>query len=498
MGHDVSTVDLLESMRQRVASATPAEQKSLLGQYFTPAPIARYMAAKFRRSPSDAGRLLDAGAGLGALTLAFLEHHRPPRGFAVEAFEIDPVVQSMLTDNLHTAGLSFGVDTRVVNDDFVRVSVGVLEGGGLFPDPAPVAGYTHAILNPPYRKIGSESDYRKQLRRVGIETVNLYSAFVALAVLRLDKGGEAVAIIPRSFCNGPYYRPFRQLLLRECALRSIHVFQRRDRAFRDDRVLQENVIIHVVRGAEQGEIQISESTDDRFINVLEHTVPSSAVFDATDPELFIRIPDGSVNAVVPDSIRRVPFKGLGIQVSTGPVVDFRVKTHLRRTPTRDTFPLLYPAHCRDPEVRWPDLEGTKPNALSAFDGVEKMLYAAGTYCVIRRFSAKEESRRLVARVVPSSAFPGAGSVAFENHLNVFHQGKRGIPDDLAVGLAAYLNTKAVDEEFRQLSGHTQVNATDLRSMRYPSPEALCRLGRQLSRGGAAAPLSDELVWAILQ
>lgn len=35
---------------------------------------------------------------------------------------------------------------------------------------------------------------------------------------------------------------------------------------------------------------------------------------------------------------------------------------------------------------------------------------------------------------------------------------------------------AVDENFRRFNGHTQVNATDLRLMKYPSLEALIALG----------------------
>jgi hypothetical protein len=81
------------------------------------------------------------------------------------------------------------------------------------------------------------------LRLAGIETVNLYSAFVALALTLMQPGGQLVAIIPRSFCNGPYYRPFRAFLLRHAALRHIHLFASRTKAFKDDDVLQENVII---------------------------------------------------------------------------------------------------------------------------------------------------------------------------------------------------------------------------------------------------------------
>ena len=67
-------------------------------------------------------------------------------------------------------------------------------------------------------------------------------------------------------------------------------------------------------------------------------------------------------------------------------------------------------------------------------------------------------------------------LGFENHLNVFHEGKRGLPQNLAHGLAAFLNTTAVDENFRRFNGHTQVNATDLRMMTYPDRKTLTALG----------------------
>ena len=67
-------------------------------------------------------------------------------------------------------------------------------------------------------------------------------------------------------------------------------------------------------------------------------------------------------------------------------------------------------------------------------------------------------------------------VGFENHLNVYHCDGRGIDPRLARGLALYLNSSVVDIHFRQFSGHTQVNATDLRNLRYPLPDQLERLG----------------------
>jgi hypothetical protein len=74
-------------------------------------------------------------------------------------------------------------------------------------------------------------------------------------------------------------------------------------------------------------------------------------------------------------------------------------------------------------------------------------------------------------------------LGFENHLNLFHENKRGLPEALARGLTVFLNTTAVDENFRRFNGHTQVNATDLKLMKYPSRETLLELGEWAMQQG---------------
>src|SRR5207249_10501589 len=67
-------------------------------------------------------------------------------------------------------------------------------------------------------------------------------------------------------------------------------------------------------------------------------------------------------------------------------------------------------------------------------------------------------------------------VGFENHLNYYHCNGGGLPIDLARGLAVFLNSTLLDLYFRQFNGHTQVNATDLRSLKYPTRSELIKLG----------------------
>ncbi|WGZ94985.1 MAG: Eco57I restriction-modification methylase domain-containing protein [Candidatus Thiothrix putei] len=344
--------------------------------------------------------------------------------------------------------------------------------------------FTHALLNPPYQKIRSDSLHRTLLRQVGIETVNLYSAFVALTLLMMVQGGQVVALIPRSFCNGPYYRPFRELLLKQAAIRHIHLFGSRSKTFKSDGVLQENVIVVLERGSVQGDVTITHSTDGRFADMVTHRHPFSQVVRTDDSEYFIHVPTSSANNEedMPPALRH-SLDEVAIQVSTGPVVDFRLKEYLRNAPEVGTVPLLYPTHFTGEQIVWPKLS-KKPNAIQCNVATEKWLYPSGFYCVVRRFSSKEEARRIVASVVYPEAFGGAEKLGFENHLNVFHEAKQGLPKALAYGLAVYLNTTWVDERFRRSSGHTQVNATDLRVMKYPSRQALMALGEWAMCSGA--------------
>ena len=300
---------------------------------------------------------------------------------------------------------------------------------------------------------------------------------MALAIALAVPGGQIVAIIPRSFCNGPYYRPFRDFLLDSAAIRHIHLFDSRSQAFRDDTVLQENIIIRLERDGVAGHVKITTSTDDTFSDLVTNEYPFDRIVFPDDRERFIHVPMSQEN----DAAKFSPaiscqLSDLGIQESTGPVVDFRLKEHLRAMPEADTVPLLYPGHFSGIKSRWPIAGMKKPNAIVRNPDTEKWLYQNAFYCVVRRFSSKEEKRRIVASVVEPGTFGDAAMLGFENHLNLFHENKRGLPEALARGLAVYLNTSAVDEHFRSFNGHTQVNATDLRQIRYPSRDALTALG----------------------
>ena len=462
----METTTTLDAARHQHSRAVARPQREAIGQFLTPAAIAHFMAAQLSLGLDN--RLLDPGAGIGTLAAAVATRLKPGQSLAITAWEPDTLAAARWPELLGSDTLPANVRAQLHRADYVAAAAHSIALGE-----APV--YTHAILNPPYQKIGVNSTHRLALRSAGIETVNLYAGFVALALLQLQRGGELVAIIPRSFANGPYYRPFRELILREAVVASIHLFKARDQLFGDDAVLQENVILKLVRGGVQGTVQVSFSRDARFDDVQHYTLPFAEFVQPQDMERFFRISEPGTRGALPfhHSLAQV-----GVEVSTGPVVDFRHKADLRAAPEAGAVPLLYAAHFAD-GFRWPR-GGKKPDAIVRSATVERWLLPNACYVLTKRFSSKEERRRIVAHVLSAGAVPGE-CVGFENHLNVFHFRKRGLDEDLARGLAAYLNSTMVDQHFRQFSGHTQVNATDLRSLSYPSREQLMFLGAGLGR-----------------
>ncbi len=292
-----------DAIRLKVNGALMPDRKIDLGQFMTPSVIAEFMASMFDASSSPAS-LMDAGAGIGSLTIAAVG--RLGGVESVDAWEVDPLMLEHLETNLKR----LDVNHRVLAADFIESAVMRIAL-------AREKRYTHAILNPPYKKLGSSSAHRALLRKVGVETVNLYAAFVALSVLLMQDQGQVVAIVPRSFCNGPYYKPFRELLLKTCSLERIHVFEARNKAFKDDDVLQENVIVKLVKGKKQGDVGVSTSHDQRMTDYSERRLPFTEIVKPADPEFFIHVPTEEEDATAEPASSNTRLRRLASRSAPG-------------------------------------------------------------------------------------------------------------------------------------------------------------------------------------
>lgn len=496
-------VDHVDLVRIDAGRRLDAQRQAELGQFMTPASTSRLMASMFE-ARGERVRLLDAGAAVGSLTAAWVAEicgrSQRPKAVQLTAYELDPDLADRLRGTLRQCEHSCGeagimCESTVHEEDFIEAGVRMVSGGLFGPQ---LECFDAAILNPPYRKFSADSEQRQQLRQIGVETGNLYTAFLAITLKLLAPGGEIVAITPRSFCNGPYFKPFRKLLIDTVRLRRVHVFESRSKAFREDQILQENIIFHAVKDRATGctvEISSSSGPDDEHLSVRD--VPYDQVVRPDDLDFFIHLAGDEVQQKIATRMSSLPssLSDLDLSVSTGRVVDFRAAKFLRKNPGPTTVPLIYPTHFCGGFVRWPK-DSKKPNAIEVMPGVDDLLVPSETYVLVKRFSAKEERRRVVAAVY-DPRLVSCDRVGFENHLNYFHDSGQGLQQGLAKGLAVFLNSSLVDMYFRQFNGHTQVNATDLRSLPYPSREQLLSLGSEVTDELPGQEVIDTLIDAQL-
>lgn len=474
----------VDAIREYSNTLLDEKTRGCKGQYMTPNPVAKILAEKFINLDGDLS-ILDAGAGIGSLTTALIARsvqEFQPTSIASNTWELEPVLLEYLNKSL-TLNNTFcnvnqvGFSSNINSVDFIESAVDLLQARARGES---TTTFNKAILNPPYLKIATSSNERKLLRSVGVETGNLYSCFVALALMLIEDGGELVAITPRSFCNGPYFNDFRRILLDNNSLCKLHVFDSRKKAFKDDKVLQENVIFHIIKGQAQNDVEICSSTCAQDPEPQMRVAAFNEVVNPANPDRFIHIVTNDIQAQIARRIGCMPcsLEDLGINASTGKVVDFRSKPNLREQPEDNSVPLIFPVHFSDGRINWPLDNIKKPNALVRNDDTERQLVPNGNYVLTKRLSAKEERRRIVAAMyTPDIA--EVDMVGFENKTNYFHANGEPLEYYFAKGLWAYLNSTVIDQYFRQFNGHTQVNATDLRVLRYPDAKTLTQLGQSV-------------------
>ena len=190
--------------------------------------------------------------------------------------------------------------------DFIKFGVDSVHAD-LFRTAAPTQ-YDVVIMNPPYRKINVGSPDRSLLDTAGLSSTNLYIAFLMIAVRLLSSGGELIAITPRSFCNGTYFRGFRKDFLSKMAFQHIHVFESRDRAFGGDEVLQENVIFRAVHtNKHPNKITISTSHAADTHDIQTRKVYYNQVVHPRDPDQFIRLTTDAIAYEAATQLGRVIF-----------------------------------------------------------------------------------------------------------------------------------------------------------------------------------------------
>lgn len=484
------TICFLENM--------PKSVRKKKGQFFTSVETATYMAEMFDLNGLPASvDILDPGCGTGILSAALidrLQRETNIKKIFLICYETDPDVIPVLRSNLiyikKNASISF--DFEIKKDDYI-LSQGDSFSGTLHAEPYPPK-YDLVIANPPYLRIMRDDPAAIAMPEVVHGAPNLYFLFAAMSLFNLKKGREMVYIIPRSWTSGAYFRAFRNYFLQEGKIQQIHLFISRDKVFTEEQVLQETIIIKMKKAktAPDNVIITSSQSNRDFNDVSVLKVPYDSVVVGEELYVFLPISSEEVAAVNKINTFSSTFPDIGLRMKTGIVVDFRQWEDLRSEPGDHTVPLFYSQHIRNGRV------GHQPSGKNCdwiVDTKPGLIQRNKSYVFCKRFTAKEERRRLQCGIYLAEDFPQYHSISTQNKINYVDSTiGEDLSKEVVYGVYALLNSTLFDTYYRVLDGSTQVNSTEINNIPVPPLCVIADIGKRLmQKRSLSTATCDELL-----
>jgi adenine-specific DNA-methyltransferase len=483
------------------AAAIPKELRSQLGIYYTPPAIAARLLDQAEAAGMDWGScsVLDPACGGGAFLAPVAERivkelsHLEPGALLdtlaerLRGFEIDPVaawmsqvlLDAMVLPISRAAGRTLPVVVELRNTlahDSVQDSFDLVIG------------------NPPYGRITLSPRARARYAEGLYGHANLYGLFTDVALRWVKPGGVVAYVTPTSFLAGQYFKNLRRMLGDMAPPLTIDFIAERKGVF--DEVLQETVLATYRRLTSSATRQRPRSASVTFVAPVDETMVRISHIGSfilpDDPSFPWLVPRDSAQDALIRRLRRMPDRlaDWGYEVSTGPLVWNRHKSQLREHKGSGCLPLIWAEAVRsDGTFR---LRATKTNHRQYFkprfgDG---WLVTSSSCVLVQRTTAKEQSRRLIAAMLPIGLVRDHGGAVVENHLNML----RPVGASPAVSprtLAAFLNSAIADHVFRCFSGSVAVSAYELEALPLPPARDLNELDSAVQRQ-ASRDVLDEI------
>lgn len=491
-GNATDLIAYAERVAENYLNISSANKRKSKGQYFTPQQVSLFMAGLLDINKQKFS-VLDPGAGTGMLSAAVCEiilSYKKKVNFSLDAYETDSQViplldnvllkcQSVLRENGHKFRY------RIITKDFILDNFHRIKTQLGFEEKDGSVSYDYVISNPPYYKLNKNSPQTLLMEEIVSGQPNIYTFFMTLSLDMLKPDGKMVFITPRSFCSGLYFKTFRKWLLQHGRITNIHMFESRSDVFGNDTVLQENIITGIIPQKDEersNRVLITTSQDSSFRNLKKSDIDYQDIFHQINGQLMIKIPATKTDVKVQHIVNswKYTLKDFGMNVSTGPVVSFRAERYLSPVfiDEKATVPLIWMHNIQNIDVVWPVEKKKKELAIKLEADTAPLLVPVKNYVLVKRFSSKEQKRRLYAGVLLKSKF-NYDKVGIENHLNYIYRYHDVLSIDEAYGIAGLLNSSLLDVFFRMLNGSTQVNAVDINNLPLPSLEKIKEIGNSI-------------------
>ena len=461
----------------------PKEKRKKYGQFFTSMVTARFMVSLYDNPiKKSCVRVLDAGAGSGILSCAFIdwiEQFDYIKGIELVCYENDENVLELLKENLeyckNHSTKNIRYDIRIEN----YITSQSLDFNSMTEENDCQSKFDYVIGNPPYMKIQKDAPEAKAMSTICYGAPNIYFLFAAMGLFDLKNNAEMVYIIPRSWTSGAYFKKFRQYFLTNGKLEHIHLFVSRNKVFDKENVLQETIIVKVRKTKKIPktiEITSSKSNED-FDETSSLVAPYSLVVSGEDYYVYLVTNDEEVAVLERVNKFNQTLPDIGIKMKTGLTVDFRNREILRDKKEDGAIPLFYSQHIKQGRVQFPI---QKEHEYIATDK-NGLMQDNRNYLFVKRFTAKEESRRLQCGIYLAKNYPQYKKISTQNNINFIDGMLKEMSECLVCGLYVLFNSTLYDKYYRILNGSTQVNSTEINSMPVPDLVSIQEMGRKLMK-----------------
>ncbi|MEG1895801.1 MAG: Eco57I restriction-modification methylase domain-containing protein [Oscillospiraceae bacterium] len=469
-------------------ASMPKEQRKEIGQFFTSPETAVFMASLFN-NPNKNLRILDPGTGSGILSAAIVSKLQSENidSIKLTCYETNSDVLPLLKENLEyleKASL-IPLEYEIIEENYITSQKSE------FKENATTLKYDWVIGNPPYMKVSKDAEEAISMPEVCFGAPNLYFLFVSMSLFNLESSGEMVYIIPRSWTSGAYFRNFREYLFNNGNLEQVHLFVSRTKVFEQESVLQETMIIKVQKSAHQETIKITTSNSNRdFADIQTITMPFEIVVSGPEKYVYLVTTQDEENVLKYFKQFKDTLPSIGLKMKTGITVDFRCREYLRNTRDGDTVPLLYAQHIKGNRVVFP--------IGKEFEYITQersgLLQRNKNYLFVKRFTTKEEKRRLQCGIYLKNTLPEYAFISSQNKINFIESTDRDLTEEEVYGLYVLFNSTMYDKYYRILNGSTQVNSTEINSVPVPPLDTIREMGQLLiNRSDLSVELCDEIL-----
>ena len=337
------------------------------------------------------------------------------------------------------------------------------------------------VCNPPYRKMNKSEieKYRDNFEEIIQGQPNMYGLFIALSIKLLKQNGVCALVTPTSFLSGQYFSKLRGFLMNEAQVLSIGMVSDRSGVFID--VLQETALTLLRRTSNARTLQTKAtvsvvSRDGSYLDVGPCVLTNSGAawpIPRTETDVFL------LKKVAASKFR---IKDYGYAVRIGIFVWNRDKrpvymsaAEVKRHKARAAVPLLWSSDIKSGGVL--NFDGTKkengePCFVNFGDKTHRSIIHRVSV-ILQRVTSNDQTRRLIASVVPKKLLKKYKGFVGENHTVILEQ-VVAKPVLTPKQMAELLGSGVVDRSFRCISGSTNVSAFELSQLSLPDPVLLKR------------------------